>query len=217
MTSKALEKIYFDLDVKCLHCEKVVKLYDLATHEVKCGKTKCWNHDICSGYEDDGKNYGAKNCSDECKILEDILKANGNLKKMHGILAKYQPKDVPMGGVQVVNNPGGKSGSGYSVSSASNNSLKWNNQGCGQGLQFENNGTLVMLREPAYVFRTALTSTGFNGGAHYWEIIPDPRTENELKIGVATTNSFDLNTAFCDHVFGFAYYGLLVVMQVWVS
>lgn len=29
-----------------------------------------------------------------------------------------------------------------------------------------------------------------------------------MKIGVTTTLSFDLNTAFCDHVFGFAYYGL---------
>ena len=71
-----------------------------------------------------------------------------------------------------------------------------------------------MLKEPAYVFRTALTATGFNGGIHYWEIIPDPRTENELKIGVSTTNSFDLNTAFCDHAFGFAYYGTTSLTKV---
>lgn len=65
-----------------------------------------------------------------------------------------------------------------------------------------------MLKEPAYVFRTAIGTTGFNSGQHYWEIIPDARTENELKIGVTTTTAFDLNTAFCDHIFGFAYYGL---------
>lgn len=55
-------------------------------------------------------------------------------------------------------------------------SLLWNAGKCGQGLQFENNGSLVFLREPAYVFRTAISSTGFNGGYHYWEIIPDART-----------------------------------------
>ncbi|EGR32776.1 spry domain protein [Ichthyophthirius multifiliis] len=36
----------------------------------------------------------------------------------------------------------------------------------------------------------------------------DSRTENELKIGVSTSNQFQLNTAFCDTNIGFAYYGL---------
>ncbi len=29
-----------------------------------------------------------------------------------------------------------------------------------------------------------------------------------MKIGVTAQNAFDFNTAFCDHKFGFAYYGL---------
>jgi hypothetical protein len=45
-------------------------------------------------------------------------------------------------------------------------------------------------------------------GIHYWEILADSRTENELKIGVTLSRDFDLNSAFCDHVFGYAYYGL---------
>jgi E3 ubiquitin-protein ligase NRDP1 len=76
------------------------------------------------------------------------------------------------------------------------------------GLQFESKGQLVLLKEPAYVFRTTISTNGFTSGLHYWEIIPDSRTENELKIGVTTAKAFDLNTAFCDHIFGFAYYGL---------
>lgn len=75
-------------------------------------------------------------------------------------------------------------------------------------MQFENKCELVVLKEPAYVFRTAIGTSGFTSGLHYWEIIPDIRTENELKIGVATSSNFDLNTAFCDHIFGYAYYGL---------
>ena len=53
-----------------------------------------------------------------------------------------------------------------------------------------------------------MTTQGFNGGRHYWEIHADSRTENELKIGVTSQPLFDFNTAFCDHKFGFAYYGL---------
>jgi hypothetical protein len=45
-------------------------------------------------------------------------------------------------------------------------------------------------------------------GIHYWEIIADDRTENELKIGIATKKDFNLNSAFCDFEFGYAYYGL---------
>ena len=45
-------------------------------------------------------------------------------------------------------------------------------------------------------------------GKHYWEVVADARTEHELKIGVATQQTFSPNTAFCDFEFGFGFYGL---------
>jgi len=45
-------------------------------------------------------------------------------------------------------------------------------------------------------------------GSHYWEIVADANTENELKIGVCKNNSFDLKTAFSDYTFGWAYYAV---------
>lgn len=36
------------------------------------------------------------------------------------------------------------------------------------------------------MFRTVIGDTPFMGGVHYWEIIADDRTENELKIGIST-------------------------------
>lgn len=45
-------------------------------------------------------------------------------------------------------------------------------------------------------------------GVNYWEIVADSRTENELKIGVCTSNSINFNSAFCDCPYGWAYYGL---------
>lgn len=53
-----------------------------------------------------------------------------------------------------------------------------------------------------------MSNNGFTSGIHFWEIYADPRTENELKIGVSTAKDFDYNSAFCDHPFGFAYYGI---------
>ena len=58
------------------------------------------------------------------------------------------------------------------------------------------------------MFRTLLGDEGFMEGIHYWEIIGDGRTENELKIGVTTTKNFNFNTSFSDFEYGFAFYGL---------
>lgn len=54
------------------------------------------------------------------------------------------------------------------------------------------------LKESAYIFKTVLANKGFYDGEHYWEIIPDNRTENEMKIGISTSNNFSMDTAFCD-------------------
>jgi len=58
------------------------------------------------------------------------------------------------------------------------------------------------------MFRTAISDVPLFNGIHYWEIIADDRTDNELKIGIACKKDFNLNSAFCDYEFGFAYYGL---------
>ena len=56
------------------------------------------------------------------------------------------------------------------------------------------------------MFRTVIANKGFTEGIHYWEIVADARTENELKVGVCKSRDFDLKTAFCDYVFGWAFY-----------
>ena len=57
----------------------------------------------------------------------------------------------------------------------------------------------LFLKEEQYLFRTVIGNKSFNEGIHYWEIIADSRTENELKIGVCKNRDFDLKTAFCDY------------------
>lgn len=65
----------------------------------------------------------------------------------------------------------------------------------------------LFLKEEAYLFRSVIADRSFSEGIHYWEIVADARTENELKIGVCKNRDFDLKTAFCDYSFGWAFYG----------
>ena len=64
----------------------------------------------------------------------------------------------------------------------------------------------LFLKEEHYNFRTVIANKSFESGIHYWEIIADARTENELKVGVCKNRDFDLKTAFSDYAFGWAYY-----------
>ena len=66
----------------------------------------------------------------------------------------------------------------------------------------------VFLKEDNYVFRSVLANDSFSEGVHYWEVIADARSENELKVGVCKKRDFDLKTAFCDYSFGWAYYSI---------
>ena len=67
---------------------------------------------------------------------------------------------------------------------------------------------VLFLKEEQYIFRSVLANKCFFEGTHYWEIIADARSENELKIGVCKNREFDLKTAFSDYSFGWAYYGV---------
>lgn len=92
------------------------------------------------------------------------------MKKMYDILIKFQPTNEIAGKKDL-------SKDNLSIGSLnSSNSMRWDETKCGLGIQFEYKCELVMLKEQAYVFRTAIGSTGFTSGLHYWEIIPDLRT-----------------------------------------
>ena len=73
-------------------------------------------------------------------------------------------------------------------------------------LTAENRSTF--LTEDTYLFRTVISDTKFDSGLHYWELIADSRSENELKIGVTKNRDFDPKTSFSDYSFGWAFYGI---------
>ena len=99
----------------------------------------------------------------------------GNVKQMYDLMSKFQPSAV----VNVGGGGGGNIGGGNVVGGGGGSQgLKWDKPHCGQGVAFESQNSVVILKEPAYVFRTAVANTGFSSGQHYWEIVPDGRTEN---------------------------------------
>lgn len=73
-------------------------------------------------------------------------------------------------------------------------SFKWDINKKGQSIQVFNNGESLMLQESCYAFRTIIGNTPFESDVHYWEIISDRRTENELKVGITRNTNFNYDT-----------------------
>ena len=76
--------------------------------------------------------------------------------------------------------------------------LRWDPECCALNIVLSEDGHVCFLQEGGYCFRTVVGTPPFLGGAHYWEIHGDPKTENELKIGVANKKNFNLNTVLGD-------------------
>ena len=87
-------------------------------------------------------------------------------------------------------------------------SFQWDPNYASDVVQISSQNRCVFLKEEAYLFRSIIANKSFNEGIHYWEIIADARSENEIKIGVTKNRDFDLKTAFCDYSFGWAYYAV---------
>jgi len=92
------------------------------------------------------------------------------------------------------------------VQQNSKTNFQWDSQHTSDVIQLTAQNRHAFLSEDTYLFRTAIGSEGFFEGTHYWELVADSRTENELKIGVVKNRDIDLKTAFCDYSSGWAYY-----------
>ena len=86
--------------------------------------------------------------------------------------------------------------------------FRWDPGCSSEAVELTAENRTTFLCEDTYLFRTVISDTGFEGGIHYWELIADSRTENELKIGVTKNRDFDMKTSFSDYSFGWAFYGV---------
>jgi len=204
----ALAKIYRNLDIKCSNpkCGKSFKIHEIDEHELSCGQPDCEFTQHCKnkvgkGFEKEGV------CGEVCQFLKKVKASNNDWKALlTHIKALHKEYTGNVGGKMPVGG-GGSISQPISVGSNSVN-WKWDGKCCGKGITISGDGSSVYLKENAYMFRSVIGDTPFNGGVHYWEIHADPRTENELKIGVAGSKNFNFDTSFSDFAFGYAYYGL---------
>jgi E3 ubiquitin-protein ligase NRDP1 len=199
--------MYNDLDVQCVYfdkCNQTLKLVDLDAHEKICQLPKCENFELCESFIQNESDKKA--CSPSCLLLLKLKSANGDWKLIHQELKEYIDPIIEAGGALKEHSKNNSISGGNVVSGPL--SLKWDAKFCGTNIALGENGTHAYLKESAYIFRSVLAEQGFTGGQHYWEIHADPRTENELKIGISLRKDFDPNTAFCDFDYGYAYYGL---------
>jgi E3 ubiquitin-protein ligase NRDP1 len=194
----ALAKMYRNLDVKCRfpNCNKIVKVSDLIQHEMNCQLPKCEFFEQCGN---NAKPEFIKEgvCSMICQYLKKIKNSNGEWKVFYQEIKLL----ANAGKISVI--PGGDKSLAKVASS-----FRWDPARMGHGMELTNDKKTVFLKENGYLFKSIISDTPMMGGVHYWEIIADSRTENELKIGVSTLKEFNYNTAYCDFEYGFAYYGL---------
>lgn len=91
---------------------------------------------------------------------------------------------------------------------ASISRFKWDDTKVSDNVEITAENRCAFLKEDTYLFRSVVADTAFNDGIHYWEIVADSRTDNELKVGVTKNPDFDLKTSFSDYTFGWAFYGV---------
>jgi E3 ubiquitin-protein ligase NRDP1 len=217
---KALMRIYNDLDIRCKYydqCKTVLKISDLEDHEKVCQIPKCENFEICGNRSK--KEYQPHTvCDPNCLLLSKIKQSNGDwgavYKEIKHHLREYNQIDtVPEKSLEKSELSRSNSLTPFAGGSGANSqngitNFKWDSQVIGTGIEVSEENARAFLKEGPYMFRTVLGDQGFTSGIHYWELQADPRTENEIKIGVSLKKDFNLNSAFCDYEFGYAYYGL---------
>ena len=54
----------------------------------------------------------------------------------------------------------------------------------------------IYIKEDEYIFRNFFGHVKFEQGIHYWEVVADSRTDNELKIGVSAINDLSQSPVY---------------------
>ena len=228
---KVIKNILSSLEVKCPNedCLKIMTLEKYESHELICGLPKCQNIKCLKRTEnqilykeENGTEY--KFCSENCKysfIFQQKVKNNKNINELcnwfHIFVCNTLQNNIHNKCKKRIDN---LKNIIRAISGDSNTQIndldyapgltyfKWDNINKGQGIQVYNNGESIFLNETCYAFKSIVSNVPFTCGIHYFEIIADRRTENELKIGVTKNLNFNYDTSFCDYEFGWAFYGI---------
>lgn len=227
---KVIRNMLMSLEVECpnSNCKKIMSLEDYENHEYLCGFPKCDNA-LCQAASEkliefklDNEPEPHKFCDIMCKIsyqFQNVILHSSKdeaVKWFHDILCKLNDDQAHANCDKRIDNLKSMvkalSGNNPPINdleySPGITHFKWDSTKKGQGIQVFNNGDSLLLSETCYAFRTIVSNVGFTHGTHYWEIVADRRTENELKIGISKNLNFNYDTSFSDYSFGWAFYGV---------
>jgi hypothetical protein len=84
----------------------------------------------------------------------------------------------------------------------------WDKENSSPAISLSKDIRSASLYESEYQYRNMYGNYGFKSGIHYWEIIIDSRSQNEIKLGVASELRPYSGSAFCDFKTGWGFYGL---------
>ena len=228
---KVIRNILSSLEVKCPNedCLKIMSLEKYELHESICGLPKCQNQKCLKRTEkqilyNDNNGNEYKFCSEMCKysfIFQEKVKNNTDINELcnwfHNFLSNTLEINIHKKCIKRIDNLKNIIRAISGDSQVQINDLdyapgltefKWDTINKGQGIQVYNNGESIFLNESCYAFKSIVSNIPFTSGIHYFEIIADRRTENELKIGVTKNLNFNYDTSFCDYDFGWAFYGI---------
>eukprot|EP01017_Pseudomicrothorax_dubius_P027642 TRINITY_DN3215_c0_g1_i25.p1 TRINITY_DN3215_c0_g1~~TRINITY_DN3215_c0_g1_i25.p1 ORF type:complete len:239 (-),score=35.95 TRINITY_DN3215_c0_g1_i25:556-1272(-) len=155
--TKALLKLYNDLDIKCQNyedCKTVVKIDALDAHEKQCSQPKCQNFDVCQKRVAPGLEK-FKVCDPACILLsrlKHMLPPNWveYRKEIQNFLQEVD--SLGGGGADVK----GQAAAGNPGTSAS---FRWDPNLIGTNIELDASRTVVRLKEQPYMFRTVIGDT----------------------------------------------------------
>lgn len=228
---KVIKNILLSLKVKCpkIDCGKIMTLEEYEEHEKECDLPKCQNPKCLKPteklikYYDEELKKEIEFCDETCRISyifqKNVLKMNQDelVDWFHKFLKGELNTKLHEQCEKRISNLKEMIRAISGNDSIAINELdyipgvthfKWDNIKKGQGIQIYNNGESLFLDETNYAFRSIVANKPFTNGVHYFEIIADRRTENELKIGVTKNLNFNYDTSFSDYKFGWAFYGI---------
>lgn len=230
---KVIKNLLYQLEIKCPNksCESIFPLDKYEEHEGYCFLPKCENKLCKQGsinpilYKNELSNEDLLFCKDLCKfnfIFQEKAYEFSNLNKnefciwFHKFIKTEISDSIHQECLKRIINL--KSmvkavcGNTVMINDIDYNSgitiFKWDGSKKGQGIQIFNDGQGLLLYESCYAFRTIIGNIPFESGVHYWEIIADRKTENELKVGITKNINFNYDTSFSDYSFGYAFYGI---------
>eukprot|EP00347_Sterkiella_histriomuscorum_P011602 403371825 len=232
--SRVVKEIIQSFRMKCQYCQKVYRLAEIEQHEQQCGQITCDNP-LCQKQLENQKYYEVVTSEGKLCVCNEICENLAKFKRIKNKKGDIDCLKFYQSNLSSAQALMGDSSQGVSSSDQleiandmrvlkrieclspdfiqkmqmkSLTHFRWDPLLTSDSIELTADNRTAYLQEDTYLFRSIIADTKFDGGLHYWELVADSRTDNELKIGVSKSRDIDLKTSFSDYSTGWAFYGI---------